>query len=214
MSFRLGTDLRICCYLLIATVFACGARTADPPAGAGGTAGAGGSAGTEGGVSGTEAGVSGTDGAACGCVGIYISWGMRGGRPLFNETSALHDCDVFDHQRAPVSGTDPMTGCRQVVTECVGGVRADDIRRAFNHPDVLAAIPGGLVLYGQDPRPHGGQVLNIRVPSVFIDVGEPCVDAGCRPIPPGIDALATLLRRLTKQELDRAPCRDVFPPRP
>jgi len=35
---------------------------------------------------------------------------------------------------------------------------------------------------------------------------------GCKPIPAGVSALATLLQSIAKQELSREPCRSVFPP--
>jgi hypothetical protein len=34
---------------------------------------------------------------------------------------------------------------------------------------------------------------------------------GCKPIPAGVSALATLLQSIAKQELSREPCRSVFP---
>jgi hypothetical protein len=176
----------------------------------GGTAGASGAGGT--GTGGAAGGTSG-DSGACGCVPGRVFWGMDGGHVAYHYTSGLEICSTFIHQRDSVV-QDPPLSCQQQLGVCGSGIGAGDVTRAMAHADVQAAIAAAPVIYGEDTRPVDGAVLRIQIQSAVIEVGTPCRAAGCKPIPAGVDALATLLQALTKQELGRAPCSSIFPPLP
>jgi hypothetical protein len=102
----------------------------------------------------------------------------------------------------------------QDISDCTGIVSAGDVTSAIAHADVQAAIAAAPVLYGEDPRPYDGQVLRIQVRSAVIDVGVPCRNSPCKPIPAGVQNLGTLLQTMTKEQLAREPCKSIFPSAP
>ena len=138
---------------------------------------------------------------------------MNGGHVAYHDASALDNCNVFSHQRVPVAPNPPTIACKQLV-DCTAAVGVGDVARAMDHADVKAAIAAAPVLYGEDTRPVDGAVLRIEIGTALIELGMACRVAGCKPIPAGADALATVLQSLTKQELSRAPCSMSFPPPP
>jgi hypothetical protein len=137
---------------------------------------------------------------------------MNGGHAVFHDASALEVCDLFVHRRTPVVTSSPTLFCEQPITDCASAIGPGDVARAASDPDVRAAIAVAPVLYGEDPRPYDGQVLQIQIGTAIIEVGEACRMAGCKPIPAGVGTLGNLLRSLTKQELARPPCKMTFPP--
>ena len=193
-----------------------GTGAAGGSGGSSGTGASGGTAGTAGaggtGTGGAAGGTSG-DSGTCGCVPGRVFWGMDGGHVAYHYTSGLEICSTFIHQRDSVV-QDPPLSCQQQLGVCGSGIGAGDVTRAMAHADVQAAIAAAPVIYGEDTRPVDGAVLRIQIQSAVIEVGTPCRAAGCKPIPAGVDALATLLQALTKQELGRAPCSSIFPPLP
>jgi hypothetical protein len=215
----LSVDRLVClASLVFVTASACGTRAdsvipgggeRDGAAGASGGSGAAGAAGSSGGGSGgTISGDSGT----CGCIAGHVGWRWDGGLGLYNETSALEICNLFLHQRVPVAPSPPALSCEHILVDCSGAIGPGDVTRSIAHADVRAAIAAAPVLYGEDPRAYDGQMLRIQIRSAVIEVGPPCRNAGCWPIPAGVDALAQQLVSLTKQELAREPCSTTFPP--
>lgn len=88
-----------------------------------------------------------------------------------------------------------------------------DVTAALRNADVQQAIRSAPVLYGGDPRPVDGTVFRVVIAGAVVDVGSPCAGgAGCKPIPPGIAALAKMLSLLDMQELGKPPCSTTFPP--
>jgi hypothetical protein len=56
------------------------------------------------------------------------------------------------------------------------------------------------VLYGTDPRPVDGAVLQVEIDGRRIEIGGPCAGtAGCLPIPSGVAALGLELTAITDQ---------------
>jgi hypothetical protein len=223
--------------LFLLTAAACGGRSDDGADGGmsstGGSAGtgsggvSGGSTGGNGGVSGTggagaggNAGAGGTggvitgDSGTCGCTTRHVGWGMNGGHVTYHDSSALEICNLFLHQRMPVSQGIPAMSCEQQFTNCTSTIGPGEVTRAIANSDVQAAIAAAPILYGDDPRPADGQVLGIQIGSASIEVGGACKAPGCKPAPAGVSALADLLMAMTKQELSRSPCNAVFPPAP
>jgi hypothetical protein len=188
--------------------------TGDGAAGSGGTStgGNGGTGGAAGSGTGGAAGSISGDSGACGCVTGHIGWGWDGGLVIYHESSALDVCNLFSHQRVPVTPSPPVLSCEQQMTDCAGAIGPGDVTRFIMHADVQAAIAAAPVLYGEDPRAYDGQVLRIQIGAAVIEVGPACRNAGCKPIPAGVDALAQQLPLLTKQELAREPCSRTFPP--
>jgi len=208
--------------LLFVTAPACGTRADSVIPGSGGGDGAAGASGGSGGTAGTggsgtagsggSGGITSGDSGTCGCVTGHVDWRWDGGLVPYNETSALEICNLFVHQRVPVAPSPPALFCEQILVDCRGAIGAGDVTRSIAHPDVQAAIAAAPVLYGEDFRAADGQVLRIQIRSAVVEVGEPCRNAGCKPIPAGVDALAKQLNALTKQELAREPCSRTFPP--
>jgi hypothetical protein len=184
--------------------------------GSGGTGGTGatGGVGGSGGNGGTGGIITPGDSGTCGCVTGHVGWGWDGGHVQSHDASALEVCNLFLHQRTPVSQDPPAVSCEQQMTNCAGVFTPGDVTRAIMNADVKAALAAAPVLYGEDPRPYDGQVLRIQIGSAIIEVGVACRVAGCKPVPDGVAALANLLQAITKQELSRAPCSMIFPPLP
>lgn len=89
-----------------------------------------------------------------------------------------------------------------------------DVLQALQNPDVQAALAQGHVLFGTDPRPVDGTVLEIVARAdTSLEVGGPCSGgASCSAIPAGVSALAELLRAIDDEQLQLEPCRSVFMP--
>lgn len=179
--------------------------------GTGGSGGSGGPAGSggSGGVAGTG-GTSVTDGG-CGCVTRPVRWGSNGGRVAFTDASTLDVCRTFLHERTPTSPSPPVISCKQELGTCAGVGSASDVAQAIADADVQAAIRAAPVVYGEDTRPVDGAVFRIQIGDALIEVGTRCASTACKPVPPGVDILVSLLQTITKQELSRSPCKDAFP---
>ena len=143
-----------------------------------------------------------------------IGWGMVGGFVISHERSALEVCDRFLHRRLPVSSNSPALSCEQFIVSCSAVIGPGDVTRAIEHADVRAAIAAAPVLYGNDSRPVDGSVLRVEIGSAVIEVGGDCFTPDCRSVPPGVSALAELLKAVTKQQLAQPPCSMTFPPKP
>jgi len=75
--------------------------------------------------------------------------------------------------------------------------------------DVVAAFASASTpVYGEDSRPVDGTVFRITRNGKSIDVGSPCGSPApaCVAIPPGVNALASVLRSLDTQELAKPAC--------
>jgi hypothetical protein len=155
------------------------------------------------------------------CFSHQLTWGYTGGYDAFVASSALEGCLLYKYSRTP-TGTDPMAQtCSTDLSTCTGSsISTRDVDDALANPDVVAALAGNTLLYGSDPRPCDGNVLDIHVDDAGVQVGGDCVpDAGagcglsgsCTPVAPGLRALATLLTQLDEQELAIPPCSTTFP---
>jgi hypothetical protein len=157
-----------------------------------------------------EGGAAGGSSGQCGCLDQTLSWGRVGGRVASHDTSTLAPCAIFSHERGPLDG-EALLSCTQGLAETCGDeLGSDDVVTALAHADVAAALAAAPVLYGSDPRTFDGQVLQITIGDLVIEVGDACEAADCTDIPQGVSALADTLLALGDQELDREPCSAVF----
>lgn len=144
------------------------------------------------------------------CVSGTLSWGSNGGFVAFQDESSLAACRDFQRKRSPgIDGGAPA--CTTQLGACSAApVAVGDVERALAHPDVVAAFALATTpVYGTDSRPVDGTVFRITRDGKSIDVGNPCGSSSapaCVPIPPGVDALANVLRSLDTQELAKAAC--------
>lgn len=186
--------------------------------GAGGGAAAGSLGAGRGGMGGAAA-VSGDDAGvpACSpCIDGSVSWGDVGGLVVYSDRSTLDGCNTYHRTRTPAGrGTAEMLACERSLP-CMGsGLHGvSDVLQALQNTDVQAALAQGHVLFGSDPRPVDGTVLDIVARAdTAIDVGSPCSGGGsCAAIPPGVSALAALLRAIDDDQLHLDPCRSMFMP--
>ena len=155
-------------------------------------------------------GCSMTPSYACGCVTGRVEWGNTGGLAPTAESSALDACYVFTHRR--ITSGEPDATCEHRLDECNYTIGAEDVKRAIAHADVQAAMSAAPVLYGEDLTKVDGTVFRIQIQNATINVGSPCATQECKAVPTGVDALATMLQKLTMQELARGQCRSTFPP--
>jgi hypothetical protein len=68
--------------------------------------------------------------------------------------------------------------------------------------------------YADDDRFRSVPVPELQIRRAVVAVAEPCRMAGWISIPACVDAVASTLEALTKQELWGLPCSRSFPPRP
>jgi hypothetical protein len=173
-----------------------------------------------------------TDAALQGCLpgsggGGSIAWTTAGGLVAYRDASELYRGLSYTHTRSYFerggSGdggvTEPLS-CNELLFCSDGGadtpaIGPGQVEAAFDHPDVVAAFERDQSLYGYDPRPVDGAVLQIsRGGTIYVGLacegrtgisGEPCVE-----VPPGVWALAELLRAFDAQQLARGECARVF----
>lgn len=185
------------------------AGSGDEDAGPAGSAGANGG---NGGSSGA-AGGSGGNGACTPCLEQAMSWGDIGGFVATNDRSTLSPCSAYRHERNMLAGGAPLLACERMLP-CMGsGLHGiSDVSRALQQPDVQAALGGGKVLFGVDSRALDGQIFEIERGGRVINVGSPCGGGpgACTPIPLGVNALVQLLRDIDEEQLNLAPCADMF----
>lgn len=187
---------------------------AGSKAGSGSSGGQGGHEGAAGDAAdgGDDAGV-----AACGpCVDGSLSWGDIGGLVANTQRSTLDSCNTYHRTRTPAGrGASDMLDCQRSLP-CMGsGLHGvSDVLQALQSADVQAALAQGHVLFGSDPRPVDGTVLEIVArPNTSIEVGGSCSGgASCSAIPAGVSALAELLRAIDDEQLHLEPCRSMFMP--
>ena len=80
------------------------------------------------------------------------------------------------------------------------------------HPDVLAGFAAAPALYGEDGRAFDAPLFQLTSGGLTVSLGLPCSSGACTPVPPGLDALRTLLTTLEGERLLEEPCRSTFPP--
>jgi len=181
-----------------------------------GTGGAGGAGGTA--VTVVDASTSSDaspvvfDASDCNCVPLAIRWGNNGGNARYTEESEVSPCKTYTRARDNGGNALPIT-CKQDLLACgSNSIGIGDLTGALRNADVQQALRSAPVLYGTDPRPVDGTVLRVVIASAVVDVGGPCGGGGaCKPIPPGVAALAQVLSLLDKQELAKPPCSTTFP---
>jgi hypothetical protein len=154
------------------------------------------------------------DGGCVDCVASTVAWGDEGGFVPFTDTSSIAPCRGFTHRRVDHSMR-PDLVCANTVPACSAGdaPTIGDVTQALGHPDVAAALAAAPVIYGRDNRPIDAPIFQVTIGGRVIQVGSPCSasDPGCRPIPPGVDALRTVLRSVTVRQLRQADCSTTFP---
>jgi hypothetical protein len=155
------------------------------------------------------------DAAVCDpCLGAKLGWAYNGGLVAYTSASSLAECGLYTYGRTPAGG-----GTTVFCSDTIGGCGApsiaiEDVERALADPDVVAALSATPGLYGSDPRPCDGAVLDI------LEVGGDCPASGgggcglpgaCRPVPMGVRRLASLVVAIDAQELAAPACKSVFP---
>lgn len=150
--------------------------------------------------------------SACDCIAMALTWGAVGGRTPSVRESEVSPCNTFAHEERTRDGM-VVNACSNMVP-CVGdALIMRDLLAALDHPDVTAAFAARDVVYGIDRRPSDGTVLRIARGGDEFFVGAPCKlgSAGCVEIPPGVQALASLLGALQMARLAETDCAAVFP---
>jgi hypothetical protein len=201
--------------MLMQASLACGSHPNGPANGDAGSGGAQGGSGGSGGAA--AAGNSGAGGTAvddandCPCILAPLSWGPIGNTLPAVDRSNILGCRTFSYHRftfGDAGGRRVL--CEQELVACAGALSPRDVDRARFHPDVQAALPRGIAVYG-DAFPDGS-FFQVELGGPVLDVGLPCASPGCTPIPRGVQEFADLLRALTRHEFGRAPCIHAPPP--
>lgn len=182
----------------------------------------GGTGGTGSGGTGGTGGTTITEVPCTDCLGTSVSWSLDGGLVQYEESMSLGDCRTFTYQRTTFGS--PPDGPSGTCTVEIGGcdaakVAVHDVEQALAHPDVVAALAAPAALYGEDDRCVDGVLLMLDVGGVALKVGSECsgmpacADGGdpCVPVPPGLDALRTVLRDVKIQSLKEGECATMFP---
>lgn len=144
------------------------------------------------------------------CVTGSLSWGDTGGLVIYFDTSSLASCRTYTRIRHLNSDGGTLSCTTEVGACAAAPVAIGDVEHALAHPDVVAAFAKPTTpVYGNDSRPVDGSILEITKDGKSIDVGGDCGTSSapaCVPIPPGISALASVLRALDTQELAKPAC--------
>jgi hypothetical protein len=149
--------------------------------------------------------------AACNhCLASTIAWGMNGGLgDGSTDTSSLAPCRQYTHSRKTSAGTKE---CGFEIPACG---RPDDqvdvLALTLARTDVQQALSGGTALFGSDPRPCDGAVLEITIGARTISVGGDCTaqclaGSPCTPVPEGVRQLATILQGLDERAFATNAC--------
>jgi len=159
----------------------------------------------------TDAGAVVDANVACSdCVTGTLSWGDNGGLVAYRDESSLAACRDFQRKRSTSSDGGSLSCTTQLGACDAGPVAVGDVERALAHPDVVAAFAAATTpVYGVDSRPVDGTVFEITRNGRSIDVGGDCGSSpapACVPIPPGVGALASVLKSLDTQELAKPAC--------
>ena len=199
--------------LAIALAAGCGSVSGSPDGGGGAGGQAGGTGGRGGTGGGSSGGTGGGSGGGAGGVCVFAStytvvdgMGLAG-----SETATLTPPDSFHLQRDTRVADGGLRSCDAALPACgdPGHIDVGDVEAAIANPDVQAAlalpapniygqlnVADGPTLTFSDAAGHGfGTMLACNNQS-----------ATCRPIPPGVDALAALLRALIAQEKQDLAC--------
>jgi hypothetical protein len=144
------------------------------------------------------------------CVTGTLSWGDNGGLVVFRDETSLATCRDFQRKRTSAADGGSFSCTTQIGACEAAPVAVGDVERALAHPDVVAAFAAATTpVYGVDSRPVDGTVFEITRNGKSIDVGGDCGASSapaCIPIPPGVSALAAVLKSLDTQELAKPAC--------
>lgn len=143
-----------------------------------------------------------------------LTWQWNGGDVAWQDESWITPTDPtgaprpsYSHSRSYPNGGSPPMACEAVLDPC--DALMVRIETDLASADVAAAIAHAPVLYGNDPRPVDGALLDIRVEGHLIEVGS-CSSNGCPEIPAGVKRLADDLVALDARELAIGQCGQAF----
>jgi hypothetical protein len=192
-----------------------GGSTTGGAAGVGGSVTMGGAGGT-GGVAGASGGAAGSTGGIGGCsdcVSQAVTWRWDGGMVAFQEQSSLSPCKSYERVRTSPDGSSVLGSCTQDTPTCLASsIDVTDVEQALAHPDMQKAFAAAPVLYGEDPRPWDGQLLQITRGGKTVEIGVECTgQPSCTPIPQGVGLGGQILEDLDAQEIAKPPCSTSFP---
>jgi hypothetical protein len=157
-----------------------------------------------GGGAGGSTGTGGAGGGTCAFATTYtITDG--GGLVVMLDTATLTPPSSFHYTRDFFRQDAGPLSCDPVLPACGDPARIDvrDVEAAIAHPDVQAALAMTTVpYYGNRGVADGPNFNFMRADGRGFNAGLNCdtPSATCTPIPPGINALVTLLRNLIQQQ--------------
>jgi len=170
----------------------CGSVSSKPDGGGGAGGGSGGTGGP-------------IDGPVCTFATTYVIQDGGGGLGAMLDTATLSPPAAFHFVRDTFRPDAGSLSCDPPMPACGDPARIDsqDVELALNHPDVQAALGMTNVPFFGDRGVADGPNFNfMRSDGRGFNAGLDCNTPStiCTPIPPGIDALMTLLRDLIRQE--------------
>jgi len=175
----------------VSAAVGCGSVSGKPDGGGGAGGGSGGTGGP-------------IDGPVCTFATTYVIKD-GGGLTAISDTVTLSPPASFHFVRDSFRQDGGSLSCDPPMPACGDPNRLDsqDVEVALNHPDVQAALALATVPFFGDRGVADGPNFNFMRPdghgfNAGLDCNVP--SATCMPIPPGIDALVTLLRDLIRQQ--------------
>lgn len=169
------------------------------------------------------AGTGGTVDVPCEeCFGHSLSWGPTGGLTVAYVGSTLSSCRSYTHTRTPFAGgsgepTEAEASCSNEIGDCAAAYPAvHDVELALAQPGVPEAFAGSVAVYGSDPRPCDGSVLQITLDGKTVFVGGDCASEPacgqdtCVPVPQKLRDLADTLQDLDALQLTVGDCASTF----
>jgi len=155
---------------------------------------------------------TGTDAGACGCIAAELTYGDIGGFRASSRQSVISPCRTYSLTETTFRDPPEMTSCSNELPCNGDAITLADVTGALAHADVVAAFAAAPITYGRDLRPVDGVVFEVSQSGSTFLVGTPCGSGGgCVGIPPGVQALVTLLRALDLERIAEPDCSTVFP---
>jgi hypothetical protein len=191
----------------------CGSVTSNSDGGGGGGGGAAGTTGTAGTLgTGGGSGTTGAGGAGgvCAFASTYTILD-GGGLVAMSDTATLTPPNAFHYAREFFRQDAGPQSCDPAMPACGDAAKIDvrDVEAAIAHPDVQAALAMATApTYGNRGVADGPSFNFTRADGRGFHAGLSCdtPSTTCTPIPPGVSALAQLLRDLIRQQRMDAAC--------
>jgi hypothetical protein len=138
-----------------------------------------------------------------------LTFARDGGLSLFEDSELIAPPATDVHTRTSSDAATPPVTCTTKIPRCSRDARVTttgDVARALAAPGVVSSFGTGTPVFGLDARSADGNIFVVTRPDgASVGIGATCT--GCaQPLPPGLQALGSVLERLSAQQLADPAC--------